>query len=316
LLVLDREWIERRSPVAEGPSDQEPDGDLLDLPADRPPSPVFRPWRMAAGLVFGMGAASKWSGIPPLIAGIVLSLAWERSRRSRIGLERPLFEAVRDESFGIFWFLVALPIGVYVASYADWFWENSFDLAGWWDVQRGMASFSIDLRAKHPYASRAWTWLVMERPVAYYYRCVGEPASRCLSSEILAIGNPVIFWGSVLALPYTLVAGIKRQDWRAALIVLAFAIQYFPWFLVARTSFFFYMAPMTPFMVLAFVYLLRDTGPLTQRLTSRWRWQVSPVATLLVFLSVATFVFFFPVLTGQAISHSAWQALMWFRSCI
>ncbi|MDP8955336.1 MAG: phospholipid carrier-dependent glycosyltransferase, partial [Actinomycetota bacterium] len=227
-LVFDREWIERRMPPPES-SDQE--GELLQLPADRPPSPIFRPWRLAAGLAFGMAAASKWSGIPPLVGAIVLSLAWERSRRRRVRLERPLFEAVRDESFGIFWFLVMVPIAVYMASYANWFWANGFDLGGWWDIQQGMASFSLDLRAKHPYASRAWTWLVMQRPVAYYYRCVAGRGDSCLPTEILAIGNPVIFWGSVVALPYTLVAGIRRRDWRAAVIVTAFAIQYFPWFL-------------------------------------------------------------------------------------
>jgi dolichyl-phosphate-mannose-protein mannosyltransferase len=314
-LVLDREWIERRTPALE-PLSQEGDVELLELPPDRPPSPIFRPWRLAAGLALGMAAASKWSGIPPLLVAIVLSLAWERSRRRRLRLERPLIEAVRDESFGIFWFLVMLPVGVYMASYANWFWANGIDLGGWWDIQRGMASFSLDLRAKHPYASRAWTWLVMERPVAYYYRCIGQPASRCLSSEILAIGNPVIFWGSVLALPYTMVAGILRRDWRVALILMAFAVQYFPWFLPARTTFFFYMAPMTPFMVLAFVYALRDSGHLMTGLTSRWRWNVPPVPALVVLVSIAAFFFFYPVLTGQAISHSTWQMRMWFRSWI
>ena len=314
-LVLDRDWIERRTPAFQEPSDQESDGDVLELPPDRPPSPIFRPWRMAAGVALGLGAASKWSGIPLILGAIVLSMAWERSRRSRLRLERPLIEAVRDESFGIFWFLVMLPLAVYMASYADWFWENGIDLGGWWDIQRGMASFSLDLRAKHPYASRAWTWLVMQRPVAYYYLCVGQPVSQCQPSEILAIGNPVIFWGSVIALPYTLVAGIRRRDWRVALILVAFAIQYFPWFLAARTMFFFYMAPVTPFMVLAFTYVLRDAGRVPT-LRKVWRWRASPVAVALVLLSVAAFVFFFPVLTGDAISHAAWQARMWFRSWI
>ncbi|MDP8957063.1 MAG: phospholipid carrier-dependent glycosyltransferase, partial [Actinomycetota bacterium] len=101
-----------------------------------------------------------------------------------------------------------------------------------------------------------------------------------------------------------------------AVIVTAFAIQYFPWFLAERTTFFFYMAPMTPFMVLAFVYLLRDAGPLTTRLTSRWRWQVSPVAAVLVLLSLTAFAFFFPVLTAEPISQTEWQVRMWFRSWI
>ncbi|HKN47380.1 MAG TPA: phospholipid carrier-dependent glycosyltransferase, partial [Candidatus Polarisedimenticolia bacterium] len=42
-LVLDRKWIERRTPLppllVRGPLDP------FDLPADRPPSPLWRPWR-------------------------------------------------------------------------------------------------------------------------------------------------------------------------------------------------------------------------------------------------------------------------------
>jgi dolichyl-phosphate-mannose-protein mannosyltransferase len=320
-LVLDRKWIDRRTPALRDPLTQnesiaeEEEDELLVLPPDRAPSPIFRPWRLATGVAFGLATATKWSGGPPLVAAIVLAVLWERSRRTRLGLRHPLLEALRDESFGIFWFLIVLPVAVYMGSYINWFWHHGFNLAEWWDTQRRMASFSLGLRSGHPYSSRPWTWLAMERPVAYYYRCIGV-AATCRPSEILAIGNPIIFWGSVIVVPYTLVVGIMRRDWRAALIVAAFASQYFPWFLAKRTSFIFYMTPVTPFMVLAWVYLLRDTRFMTGRLFRHWRWEISPVAAAIMVLSVAAFIFFFPVLTAAPISHTAWQARMWFRSWI
>src|SRR5205814_2792653 len=134
-LVLDREWIDRRTPglgPERAPEEAEPermldpeatarferslggDGDeegnedaglLLDFPPDRPPAPVLRPWRILAGLAFGAAVATKWSGAPALAGGILLAVTWERTRRRRVGLFHPLAEAVRDEAFGIFLFL-------------------------------------------------------------------------------------------------------------------------------------------------------------------------------------------------------------------
>ena len=78
-------------------------------------------------------------------------MAWERSRRKRLGLSHPLREALRDEAFGLFVFLVILPIAVYWASYARWWMDNGWtNVHGWWDLQRGMAEYSLHLRAKHP----------------------------------------------------------------------------------------------------------------------------------------------------------------------
>src|SRR5262249_12289118 len=44
-LVLDRMWMQRRTP----PPPAYEVGDLLGLPPDRLPAPLFRPWRLAAG---------------------------------------------------------------------------------------------------------------------------------------------------------------------------------------------------------------------------------------------------------------------------
>ena len=311
-LVLDRRWMDRRTP--DPPSALEDEGaSLLNLPPDRPPSPIFRPWRLAAGLAFGAAISTKWSAGPALVGAILLTFVWERGRRKRYRLRHPWREALRDESFGVFWLMVMLPLAVYLASYTPWFFRHGFVLGAWWRLQQSMAEYSIHLRSPHPYGSRAWTWLVMSRPVAYFYECA-KTASPCKPAEILGMGNPVIFWGSLVTVPYMMFRGIRRRDWRAGLIVVAFGFQYFPWFLAARTSFLFYMTPVTAFMVLGWVYILKDVSE--ARIGEEGRGVMAPIAGFIVFASVALFVFFLPILTGRRISMAAWHARIWFRSWV
>lgn len=307
-LVLDRLWIDRRTP-APGRAEEADFG----LPPDRPPAPVMRPWRLLAGLAFGAALATKWSGGPALAGAVCLTIVWEYLRRRRLRLPSPLAATVRDESLGILLFLIIVPLACYVASYGQWFAGNGLDLTSWWDLQKGMAIFSMDLHAHHPYASAPWKWALMWRPVAYYYECAKQAGAACRPTEILGMGNPAIFWGAVIALPYTLVAGWRRRDWRAALIVFAFSFQYFPWYGTTRTSFFYYMAPITPFMVLACVYGLRDLS--AGRLGEGGR-TLAPLAVAAVVVSVATFAFFWPILVAQPISYSAWHLRMWFPSWV
>src|SRR5206468_7914635 len=80
------------------------------------------------------------------------------------------------------------------------------DFSGWWALQQSMAKFSINLRATHPYASPAWSWILLKRPVAYYYVCQ-TPCRR--PAEIIALGNPLIFWGGIPALGYSTVAWLR-----------------------------------------------------------------------------------------------------------
>jgi len=307
-LVLDRLWMERRTPETPVPDI----GDLLGLPPDRLPSPLFRPWRIAAGVALGASMATKWSGLLALIAAIALTGVWEWGRRHRARLVHPVRQAVRDESFGILLFLVVVPFAVYVASYARWWVDNGIDVAGWFHLQKAMFEYSLHLRATHPYASRAWTWLLLKRPVSYYYQCTAPgTGSACLqSAEILGLGNPLIFWGSFITIPYALIRGWRRHDWVAGLIVTVFAISYFPWFAAERTSFLFYMAPITPFMVLALVYAIRDLAAVPVGAKGG---SLAPAAFAVVVISVALCIFFYPILVGHPISEAQWQHRIWFN---
>jgi dolichyl-phosphate-mannose--protein O-mannosyl transferase len=107
------------------------------------------------------------------------------------------------------------------------------------------------------------------------------------------------------------VAGLRRRDWVAGLLIAAFAVQYFPWFLAARTSFLFYMTPLTPFMVLALVYVLGDLSSV--RVGERGA-TLAPAAVSVVVVTVLLSGFLWPVLVGRPISQQAWKERIWF-SC-
>jgi dolichyl-phosphate-mannose--protein O-mannosyl transferase len=311
-LVLDRRWADRRTtPVfAVAPSEN---ASTSEARPDLVFSPVFRPWRLAAGAAFGAALATKWSGGPAIVGAIGLAVAWEVGRRKDAGVERPVRGALRDESFGLFLFLVMVPVALYLASYTRYFLEEGFSLVEWFEVQQSMARFSIELRATHPYSSRAWSWPLLIRPVAYYYKGGSNPST---SAEILGIGSPAIFWGFLLAVPWLVVDWIRRRDWRPGLILVAYVTQYVPWFFAARTVFLFYMTPMTPFMVLGVTYGLRELWDLQTRSEDRVVRPFRPLVVFLVLAAVGMFVFFFPVLTGWKLSYESWRLRMWFRTWI
>jgi dolichyl-phosphate-mannose--protein O-mannosyl transferase len=324
-LVLDRRWIELRergSPL--------PDGAVL--------SPLWRPWRYVAGFAFGAAASVKWSGGLGMVAAIVISLMWETTRRHRDDRTRggAFGRALLQESFALLLAFVLIPIVVYAITYLPWLhhfgWdvsrllESQVHIAKWHLFELKTVAVDADtgaLTPTHYGYSRPWTWLVMTRPVPITWQDLG-PSFR----QLLAVGNPIVFWGSLWALPYLGYAWWRKRDWVPGFVLMAVLFQYLPWLLVARPQFFFYVAPFTPFLVLALVYMVRDLSD--ARLIVRERggavatdpetggpavsvWHpYRPVAWVIVGAAVALFFWFWPVLTYQPISDFHHKLIVWF----
>jgi dolichyl-phosphate-mannose-protein mannosyltransferase len=338
LLVLDRQWIERRTPIRVEPVLDEPPADVLaesdqslgpgamavdepaptipvddaDEPPPRIPSPLFRPWRLATGVAFGAAAATKWSGAFALAGGALLALIWERTRRKNAGDGHSVWHAIRDETLGLVLAFLVVPIAVYLVSYIGDFvggWGFGLDgLKEFWRRQQGMFDFHFHLdtvkaggEPSHPYLSRPISWLILRRPVAYFFEGPG--------TEILGIGNPAIFWASLIALPYLVISWWRGRDWRAGMTFMAVASQYLPWITFARPQFLFYMTPVVPFLVLAVTHFLRDLSEV--RLAGSRSRPFLPVAAAYVLVAVGVFVFFWPILTAFPLSREAWGARIW-----
>jgi dolichyl-phosphate-mannose-protein mannosyltransferase len=336
-LVLDRRWIERRMPrstpervPAEEPvvvpaaeriatataiePEASPGPSYAAPPTPEPvPSPIFRPWRLAVGIALGCAVATKWSGVNAIFAAGILSIIWERTRR-RGRTPHPLWQAIQQEAFGLVVFLVLVPIVAYVVAYARFFVMYGLDFPKFWGLQEAMASFHFHLQGIdptthkpiHPYLSPAWKWILIGRPVVYYFASPG--------TEITGIGNPAIFWGSLFALPFVALAWWRKRDWRAGFVAIGGLGQYLPWFLVSRPLFFFYVLPITPFFVLAVTYTVRELA--TAHLAGSRARPYLPVAVSYILVCVVTFAFFYPVLTASPLSESAWHLRQWFTSWI
>jgi dolichyl-phosphate-mannose-protein mannosyltransferase len=317
-LLLDRRWIERRQPEPAPPQDA-----AENSTPGRVVAPLWRPWRFAAGVALGAGIATKWSALTAIAAVIVLAFIWEVSRRRRAGVRRPFARAIPAEGFGLVLALLVAPGVVYVITYAGWFAYYGLDLEAWLELQGAIYSYHRDLRTideatgepVHGYLSQAWKWLLLWRPV-FYYADYGDGFRQV----IYANGNPAIFWGSIVAIPYVAYSWWRKQDWRAGFVFVSIAILYLPWLLVPRPQFLFYATPLTPFLVLACVYALRDLADVRYRAlhtvgrAARSVRPYLPVAVGLVVLAVGLFVWFWPVLTGAPVSNEAWTLRAWFPS--
>jgi len=336
-LAMDRRWIERQEPPPEPAEDADAlqslgpgamaaqefavgDRAVPETPREVP-SPLLRPWRLWTGVFLGAGTAVKWSGATALLGAVLLSFIWEVTRRRRAGRPRPVWESISQESFGILLFLALAPILVYLSTYLVWLNDHDFgrhparSLAALWRHHDLIADFHWNLEAfkdngdpTHPYQSRAWTWLFMARPVSYFYE-----GGTGTAAEILGMGNPAIFWGSLIAVPTTIVLAWRRRDWTLWLVATGFLIQYVPWLPVNRPIFLFYMVPVAPFMVLAAVLALRRLADIR---TATGAQPFAAAAGLLVGISITLFAFFYPILVGTTVSTDAWKARIWFPSWV
>jgi dolichyl-phosphate-mannose--protein O-mannosyl transferase len=229
-------------------------------------------------------------------------------------------------------FLV-LPVVVYTLSWTGWFvTDQGFDragrhgigglLAGWLDYHRQIRAFHEGLTANHPYESNnPLEWLILHRPVAFSYDGTKFGQAGCTSpsgcsAEVLDLGNPAIWWTGTVAVVAVFALWLLRRDWRAAVVLVGFAFNFFIWFAFpGRTKFAFYALPLLPFLILALTLLAGVAlGPPGAPRARRVGGATAVGAFALVVL--ATFAFFHPIWVGDRIPTSSWEHRVRFQSWI
>jgi dolichyl-phosphate-mannose-protein mannosyltransferase len=291
------------------------------------PSLGLRPWRLAAG--------TKWSALWFIAAFGLLTVLWDVGARRRAGLPNPFTAMLRRDAVPAFISLVGIAVVVYIATWTGWFlsddgWDRQWaasNPATWplipdavrslWHWHTSMYSFHSTLASSHPYESNAWGWLIQARPTAIHYQDVtGCGAEKC-TSAVTALGNPVVWWAAVLAVPYLLIEWAGRRDWRAGAILCGFAAAWVPWLVLFndRTVFQFYAVVIAPFACLAVAYALgRVLGPAGA--SPRRRSIGAGVVAAYLGIALLAAAFFIPVWTAEPISYADWARRMWFRSWI
>jgi dolichyl-phosphate-mannose-protein mannosyltransferase len=294
-------------------------------------------WRVAAGFLLGCACACKWDGLWYIIAFGALAIAWDVGARRAAGITHYWRGALgRDGrwlpvTFGV------LPLAVYIASWGGWFassvgYDRNYAAAqgfhtpvisalySLFEYHVQMLQFSVGLHTHHPYESQPWNWLLLSRPVAYYYSAPTSGAACSVaphcSQEVLAIGTPAIWWASIPALIFCLAWWLLHRDWRPGAIVLAVAAGWLTWFpFVSRTKFFYYATEFEPFLILAIVLCLGlIIGP--ARASVARRSIGAAVAGAYVLVVLANFVYLYPILAGKVIPYTSWLSRMWYHGWI
>ncbi len=284
------------------------------LQSGRPPL-----WLVLTGISGGLALASKWSGALALAAAVaIVALDWWWRRRAQAAGQRPVRPEggpVRPEGRGgqAAGFagrlaagaacLVALPLAVYVASYADYF-ASGHTLRQWLHLQGYMASYNWNYQGVKDMASPPLSWIFDITPL--WYRWAETPHGAV---GLIAIGNPLLWWGAIAAFVGLLWLAWKRRDVRLAAAPLLVAILYLPWLATSRQSYIYYLTPVVPFLaIMVATALARLAGPAA--LPGRWAafafavgavlmavaaggtlgWRLAALAALVAVLAAAVFV--------------------------
>jgi dolichyl-phosphate-mannose-protein mannosyltransferase len=299
---------------------------VLDRDRDRAPAgasllnrlTLGRPWRLLAGACVGAGTATKWSGAYIGLALVALTIVWEIAATPRDGAESLASRArraFRREVIPTVTLLGIVPLAAYVVSYTGRMpgeilaapWQEGSVWRGIWDHQRAMLDFHTGLEGHHPYESAPWSWPFLKRAVAYWF--TAEPGAY---REILALGNPLAWWPSMVATLGVAVAWLRRgaSVWQPEAVIIAGALAaYAPWLVLSGTRsqvFLWYLLPSLPFVYLA-------VGLLAARAWDRLAGRAVMAGYALLLL--AGFAFYFPVLTALPLEPDAWWLRITFRDC-
>ncbi|MFI0981349.1 dolichyl-phosphate-mannose--protein mannosyltransferase [Streptomyces sp. NPDC021093] len=315
----------------------------------------WRPWRLAAGICLGLAFATKWSGLYTLVVFGLLTVLWDVAARRTAGAKRPYRAVLKRDVLPAFVSTVPVAIGTYVLSWAGWLLTDKGYFRDWakgraglspdhvggislpqfdmtwvpewlrslWHYESEVYSFHIGLTSGHTYQSNPWSWIVLGRPVSYYYEspkpgqggCPATETEKC-ASEVLALGTPLLWWAAAFALLYVLWRWFFRRDWRAGAILAGVVAGWLPWFLYQeRTIFFFYAVVFVPFLCLAVAMMIGAIlGPPGS--DERRRAVGAIGAGVLVLLIIWNFIYFWPIYTGTTMPISEWRHRMWLDTWI
>lgn len=280
----------------------------------------------AAGFLLGLALATKWSAIYYIVFFGIYYLARDfyKIRKSGDFKIQNYFRAATIRTVQ----LAILPIFTYVATWFGWFqstlgWSRNWGsqnagifpnaLSSFWHYHSEILYFHTHLTENHSYEAKAWFWLLMYRPTSFFYETPKGCGAASCAQEVLAMGTPLLWWCSSIALVILVGYWIKNKQWNLGFILLAIGAGYLPWFVYPqRTTFTFYSIIFEPWLMMALVAVLRIYY-LNSFGNSKLKFY-SIVFLLCIF--AANFIYHFPIFVGQNLTYDDWRSLMWFKKWI
>jgi len=223
-----------------------------------------------SGFSFGLSLASKWTAVYWLL---VFGFCWLLQ----------LLKENKKRYFSFLGFFLILPLGVYLLSYLPFFLSHH-TFSQWWELQRQMWWYHTGLRASHPFTSPWWSWLMMKRPVWLFVEYGQEKIAN-----IYAMGNPLVWWGGLMSLPWVIWLTVKSRSEKLGLVIFAYLALFLPWAFSPRIMFIYHYLPAIPFLCLLLAWFL---------LWLARKKEFKPIFITYLLLVALVFLFFYPHWTG------------------
>lgn len=277
-----------------------------------------RRWLMAAGVAAGGAVATKWVGVLALLGSATVAVLW-MTGPSGARSASTMAAAFRRQWLALVMAFGLAPAVVYAATYGPRVdgsvvaapWARGSWARGFAREQRNMLEFHRSsaeieyLGTTNPFASPAWSWPLVRRPMIYY----SEPRTAAGRETVMAIGSPFVWWIALVCLAALVVQlMVRRSSHSAVVAVIGFAAMYGPLLVVSAArpaTFFYYMLPAVPFMCLGIATVVAGL---------KAPWARRGMAGISV-VAAGMAAFFYPVLTAQPLTEQGLAARQWFRDC-
>ena len=269
-----------------------------------------------SGIFFGLACMVKWIGF---YAGAGLLLIYV-IRLFQLGFhymstEKPGYGKYLSKTlFFSLLFFVIIPAAFYYLSYIPLGLARGMTLGGGmlWDTeffeivrsnQLYMFRYHSRLVAEHPFSSVWWQWILNIRPILYVNGAMGN-----MRATFGAFGNPVVWWGGILAMLVMAVRVFTHRDGKALFILIGYLSQLLPWVAVTRIVFAYHYFPSTLFIVLALAHIFNT---LIEKQENSGKLAVYGYTTV----SGTIFAIFYPSLSGMYMPYWYYSNIVrWFST--
>lgn len=274
---------------------------------------------IGAGSSFGASAACKWNGLWFLL-GIYILIAiakiWQiiRSKRQTPTIANSLLERLATiRIVEVIVYLFILPIAIYSLLWIPHLIQNP--TPNFIDVQWAILTYHEKVGngvAVHPYCANWYTWPLLMRPLAYYFKQYKPDYYY----DVHAMGNPVLWWlalvaifGSIWLLFKAVTTTSVRElnlEWTSVplFMVVNYAANLLPWVPVTRCLYIYHYMEAVLFAIMGLAWFvdvwLRSSAKL---------WQAVGLTT--IFSVAASFVFWLPIFLGLSIEKTDLSLRLW-----
>jgi 4-amino-4-deoxy-L-arabinose transferase-like glycosyltransferase len=219
-------------------------------------------WLLGSGIFFGLGLASKWSALFPLLATLTLMI---------VAIHKEIGGTARDRLAHYLHaaaLLLIVPALVYLLTFVPWF-GRGYSLAEWPALQRSMFLETSQHAGYKPKQwddrdNRAYKWFVVPSVFVDPFMNMDTPAgeSREFSSfeksatVVLGVANPLV-WLLVLPAVYLVFRrGIRDRDEGTCYLAGLFLVSYLPLVLSPRPIWLNTALSVLPYAIMAVAWLV------------------------------------------------------------